>query len=141
MIYLDTNIIVYAIENHHTYGKKCKRILEDIESEKTKASCSLLVLVELIHVLGRLNKVLAAQKEKPLDMRKNIDAVLSLPLVWFDVNFAVIRRASEYDYRISGVDYIHVSTMELNSVTKIISADADFDKVDGVRRIDPLKYQ
>ena len=73
--------------------------------------------------------------------RKNKDAVLSLPIVWLDLNFLTIKRATEYDYDISGVDYIHTSTMELNSITKIISADKDFDQVDFIQRIDPLEYK
>ena len=36
MIYLDANVIIYAIENHPKYGKKCKQIMEDIESEKLR---------------------------------------------------------------------------------------------------------
>ena|SRR3989338_8208966 len=141
MIYLDTNVIIYAIENHPKYGKKCKDILEDIESEKLKAGCSVLVLVEIINVLTKLNKVLKEQKERALDIRKNVDAVLSLPIMWLDVNFAVIKKASEYNYNISGADYTHIATMELNSIRKIISADADFDKAEFIDRIDPLEYK
>lgn len=141
MIYLDTNVIIYAIENHPRYGKKCKNILEDIESEKLKAGCSVLVLVEIINVLTRLNKALKEQKERSLDIRKNIDAVLSLPIIWLDINFAVIKKASEYNYNISGADYTHIAAMELNSIKKIISADADFDEADFIDRIDPLEYK
>jgi len=138
MIYLDTNVIIYAIENHPKYGKKCKKILEDIESEKIKASCSVLVLAEAINVLTKLNKAL---KGKTLDIRKNIDAILSLPIMWIDMNFAVIRRASEYSYAISGIDYIHIATMEMNSITSILSADEDFDKAEFIKRMEPLKYE
>jgi len=141
MIYLDTNVIIYAIENHPKYGKKCKQIMEDIESEKLKAYCSVLVLVEIINVITKLNKLLKNQKEKPLDIKKNIDAVLSLPITWLDLNFAVVKRASEYSYNISGIDYAHIASMELNSVTKIISADTDFDEIEFLRRLDPLEYK
>lgn len=141
MIYLDTNVIIYAIENHPKYGKKCRNILEDIESEKLKAGSSVLVLVEIINVLTKLNKALKEQKERTLDIRKNIDAVLSLPIIWLDVNFAVIKKASEYSYNISGADYTHIAAMELNSIKKIISADADFDEADFIDRIDPLEYK
>ncbi|MBI2076320.1 MAG: type II toxin-antitoxin system VapC family toxin [Candidatus Aenigmarchaeota archaeon] len=141
MIYLDTNVIIYAIENHPKYGKKCKQIMEDIESEKLKAHCSVLVLAEMLNVMEKLNKTLKGRKEKPLDMKKNIDALLSLPIVWLDLGFAAIKRASEYSYNISGIDYIHIATMELNSVTKIISADADFDEVEFLKRGDPPEYK
>ena len=32
MKYLDTNVIIYAIENNSKYGNKCKNILEQILS-------------------------------------------------------------------------------------------------------------
>ncbi len=141
MTYLDTNVIIYAIENHLKYGKRCKRILEDIESEKLKVCCSVLVLVETINVLIKVNKVLREKKEKPLNINENIDAILSLPITWLDLNFSIIKKASEYNYNVSGVDYIHIATMELNSVGKIISADKDFDEVEFIKRVDPLDYK
>ncbi len=139
MIYLDTNVIIYAIENHPKYGKKCKQILEDIESEKLKACCSVLILAETINVLTKINKQLKGRGQ--LDISKNIDAVMSLPIMWLDMNFAVIKKASEYNYNISGIDYIHIATMELNSIAKVISADADFDEADLIKRVDPLEYK
>ncbi len=53
MIYLDTNILIYAIEQHPKYGGPCKRVLEDVESGKLKACASLLMLVEVINVLKK----------------------------------------------------------------------------------------
>ncbi len=141
MIYLDTNVFIYAIEQHQKYGKFCEKILLDIESEKLKVSASIIVLVEILNVLKKINKILNKERKKQLDIRKNIDAILSLPIIWLDLNFLTIKRATEYDYDISGVDYIHTSTMELNSITKIISADKDFDQVDFIQRIDPLEYK
>ena len=34
MKYLDTNVIIYAIENDIKYGRKCKEILEAIQHQK-----------------------------------------------------------------------------------------------------------
>lgn len=56
MIYIDTNVFIYAIENHPKYGNKCKKFLEDIENEKIKVAASVLVLVELINVITKINK-------------------------------------------------------------------------------------
>ena len=140
MKYLDTNVLVYAIENHPKYGEACKNILLDIESEKLDVCSSILVLVEFLNVLTKINKVLKKQGKKLLDIRKNIDAVLSLPVVWFDLNFFLIKRAAEYDFNVSGVDFIHIASMELNLITDIISADKELDIVTIIRRIDPLNY-
>ncbi len=141
MKYLDTNVIVYAIENHPKYGERCKRILEDVESGKLKVSCSMLVLVELINVLKKLNRVLSKQKRKELELEDNVDAVLSLGITWIDLDFLIVERASTYSFDINGVDYIHAASMEVNSITEVLSADADFDKVPMVKRLDPLGYE
>ena len=141
MKYLDTNIIVYVIENHSKYGNKCSKILKAIENGRLKVGCSLLVLVELINVLNRINKELKKQKKVTLNIKKNIDAVLSLPIVWFDLGIIIIKRASEYDFNINGVDCIHIATMELNSVNEIITADEDFARIPILRKLDPLKFR
>lgn len=140
MKYLDTNVLIYAVENHPKYGKACKKILSDAESRKVKVCASILVLVEFLNVLTKINKILKREKKKPLDTEKNIDAVLSLPIIWYDLNFFLIKHASEYDYDISGVDYVHIATMELNMVHEILSADKELDKIVFVKRTDPLGY-
>ncbi len=139
MMYLDTNIIIYAIENHPKYGNACKKILLDIESSKLKVCSSILVLVEIINVLTKINKFLK-KEGKELNIKENIDAILSLPIVWLDLNFFIIKKAAEYDYNVSGVDYVHIASMELNSVKKIISADEEISRVDFIKRVEPLKY-
>ena len=58
MKYLDTNVIVYAIESHPKYGNKCKNILQNIQDKKLEACCSVMVLVELLNVLNKINKIL-----------------------------------------------------------------------------------
>jgi len=140
MKYLDTSIIVYAVENHPVYGEACKEILSHVEDGKLKVCSSILVLVEFLNVLTKVNKLLKRENEKTVDLRKNIDAVLSLPIVWYDLNFLLIKHASEYDFDVSGVDYIHVATMELNGIHEILSADKELDKVSFIKRTDPLRY-
>ena len=141
MKYLDTNVIIYAIENHPKYGEKCKDILKAVEDATLEVCASTLVLVEVINVLCKLNRILEeAQKEK-LNIRKNIDATLSLPIQWIELDFAIIRRASEYVFKVSGIDYVHVASMELNLVNEIISADEELNKIDFIKRIDPLTFK
>lgn len=64
----------------------------------------------------------------------------SLPIVWLELNLLALERASEYDYKVSGVDYVHIALMELNMVSEIISADRGLDKVGIIKRLDPLAY-
>ncbi len=140
MIYIDTNVFVYAIENHPRFGRNCRRILEDIEGERLEASCSVLVLAELVNVLKKINDVLSKQGKKVLNIERNIEAVMSLPVVWIDLDFLVIEKASTYRFDVNGIDYMHVASMELNSMNEILSADRELDKVNLIRRTDPLDY-
>ena len=136
MIYIDTNVFVYAIENHPKYGAACKKILIDGLNRKIDAACSIRVLAELLNVLVKMRKL-----AKKLDVKGSVQAVLSFPLTWFEMDFFVLENASEYTYNISGGDYIHVATMEINAIKKVLSADAELDKIDSIERIDPLEYK
>ena len=138
-VYLDTNVLVYAIENHPEYGASCKKILQDIQDNKLRTSASIQVLAELVNVLVKLNKVLGKEKIK-LNIQENIEAVLSLPIVWLELNFTTILKATEYTYAINGADYIHLASMEIHGIKKILSADSDFDKPSEIKRINPLEY-
>lgn len=138
MKYLDTNVVIYAIESHPKYGKKCKNILKAVEGSELEVCASTLILVEVINVLCKLNRILEKKRKEKLNIRKNIDAILSLPIKWIELDFAIIRRASEYQFKVSGVDYLHVASMELNLVNEIISADEELDKIDFIERIEPL---
>ncbi len=138
MKYLDTNVIVYAIENHPKYGQSCKRILEDIYNKKLKVCSSFLVLIELINVISKINRKL--EPEKRLNIRTNIEAVTSLPIIWLDIDLIALERAAEYSYNVSGVDYVHIALMEINMVISIISADSELDKIKTINRVDPLEY-
>jgi predicted nucleic acid-binding protein len=37
-------------------------------------------------------------------------------------------------------DAIHAATMQNNGITRLISADADFNRLSSVIRVDPLAY-
>ena len=71
----------------------------------------------------------------------NIAAVLSLPIIWIDLDVLIIETASTFDYGINGVDYVHIASMEANSITEILSADQELDRVKSIKRIDPNNYR
>jgi len=139
--YLDTNVIIYAIESHPKYGEKCKDILKAVENAELEVCASTLILVEVINVLCKLNKILEEEQKEKLNIRKNIDAILSLSIKWIELDFAIIRRASEYQFKVSGIDYVHAASMELSLVNEVISADEELDKIDFIKRIDPLTFR
>ncbi|MBI4043557.1 MAG: type II toxin-antitoxin system VapC family toxin [Candidatus Diapherotrites archaeon] len=140
MKYLDTNIFIYALENHEKYGKACAKILQDLEDGRLKAACSFLVPIELIGAIQKLNKMNPKARQPELSPSKTLDIIFSYPLVWLDIGLFTIRHAATYSDELFGADCIHAASMELNGVREIISADADFDRLRGIKRVDPLKY-
>ena len=59
-------------------------------------------MVELISVLKKLNRVLSKQGGKELVIEDNIEAVLSLPITWVDLDLLIIEKASTYSLNIGG---------------------------------------
>ena len=62
----------------------------------------MLILVELVSVLKKLNRVLSKQGGKELVIEDNIEAVLSLPITWVDLDLLIIEKASTYSLNIGG---------------------------------------
>lgn len=65
---------------------------------------------------------------------------MSYPITWFELEFLTIRKSTEYLYNIASTDYFHLATTELNSIKEIISADNELDKIEFIKRTDPLEY-
>jgi predicted nucleic acid-binding protein len=119
----------------------CTKILSDLQEKKIQGACSVLVLVELINVLTKLNKIISDKGQNKLVIADNIAAVLSLPIIWIDLDISIIETASKYEYPINGVDYVHIASMNGNTIDEIFSVDRDLDKVKAIERIDPLDYK
>lgn len=134
MIYIDTNVWIYAAIAHPRYGRRCKAILEWIEKGELKAIISAQVLSEVAGVLYQ------QYREDPT---KHVVAVLSYPVKIVDVTPDIVLRAVEYsrDYGILPYDGIHVASAVSSLVTEVLSADKELDKVDIIKRIDPLRFE
>ncbi|MEK6902389.1 MAG: type II toxin-antitoxin system VapC family toxin [archaeon] len=141
MLFLDANVFLYAIQRHEKYGEACSTILQDIQSGKLKAKSSILVLAEMIGALQKINRDLIQQKEEPINIPHAFDIVMNYPIDWLDIDTTLIRNALNYTKNIFGMDCIHRSTMDAYKINQIISADAGFDNVYGIQRIDPLEYK
>lgn len=142
MMYLDTNVILYAIERHSTYGNACKRIMYAIEQGQLKVGASVFVLLEVMGGLQKFNRSpRSARQQTPLfSIQENLDALLSLPIVWFEMSIATVDRVCTHMNTIHTADALHIATAELHDIREILSADKDFDRVSSLRRIDPLTF-
>ena len=143
MIYLDTNVIIYAITHDEKYGKACAGILHAIENKELAAGASALVLLETAHTLRKLNAAFAVShgNEPLIDLHASMEALLSLPITWYDMSAPILERAVRAYPRVRTADAVHAVTAEVEGIRHILSPDADFDNIPNLERLDPREWK
>jgi len=133
MVYLDSNVFLYAIlydQASNPKARKAANILRSIEEGKTKGVTSLLTWDEVVWVVWKLIGYEYALKASA--------SMLRMPHMSFvDVNERIISRAHDLveRYKLKPRDAIHVSTALLVGEREIVSDDAEFDAVKGIERM------
>jgi predicted nucleic acid-binding protein len=126
--FVDTNIVIYAAMDG-PYRPSCLRILE-AAAHGAEARTSTAVLEEAWHVelsgrAGNLTGLAAGTYTVFTPLLAVTDEIVDAALH--------LRAAS-----VGADDRIHIATCALNGIDTIVSADAGFDGVRGIRRVDPL---
>ena len=79
-----------------------------------------------------------AGKDASIEIAK---AILTMPIRWIEVDkFVIIKMLDIYEKTtLDPRDAIHISSMKEVGLSVIVSEDKDFDRVDGIERIDASK--
>ena len=133
--FLDANIPIYAAGADHPLKQPCARILRDAAARPQDYVTNAEVLQGLLHrylatgrrSLGR--EVLRAFAEL---MEGRIEPVLAEDAL-------AASRLSERHHDVSARDLVHAAVMRRLGVTRVISADADFDRLSGIERLDSAR--
>jgi len=133
-LYIDSNIFIFAATDSGKKGKSCRKIIESIDKKKIICSSSYLVIDEVIWIL-----------KKKFDKRfalKLIKRIFSLPIKWVDVNRSVMVKMIEIteDTKLDPRDALHLASMKYNGISTIISEDADFDKISGIKKVNSSTF-
>jgi len=126
---IDANVIVYAAVPSR-YRQACLMILEAVAEGRAEGRISTAILEEVWHIelSGRAGVIDGLARRAYL---------LFTPLL--PVDDEIVARALDVDVpRLGANDRIHVATALANGIDTILSADADFDRVPALRRVDPL---
>ena len=132
-LFIDTNIPIYAAGREHPLKPFCQRIVMLAARRHREFTTSSAVLQEIIHYYLSNNRWVEGRgifREFVETMRGSIEPVHP------DDAILAAELASQ-DLRVGGHDLIHVAVMRRLGITRIISADRDFDRIDGVQRLDP----
>jgi uncharacterized protein len=132
MVYLDSNVFIYAIiydKEDEPKAKKANDILLNIENGKIAAYTSTLTWDEVVWVISR-----AMGRKEGASQGKKMLGFPNLQFVVADEN--VLARAQKLidKYSLSPRDSIHIASALEKRIKQIISDDADFDQVKEIRR-------
>jgi len=154
-LFLDANTLVYHFEPHPTLGPACTQLLQRIEQKELIGCCSTHVLSEVAHRLMMieasrlpgvgLTKVKRRLQQKPaivqslMQFRIAIEEVLQGSLRLLTISPAFIVEAAKVSQQtgLLSNDALVVAVMQANGLTKLASADTDFDRLPGITRYAP----
>lgn len=130
---VDVNVVMYSEGREHIYRDSCKMIMDSVDTWPNEFAIDTETLQEILHVYsgrGELEKGLAVT-ERLLNLFSDI-----IPITATEIATAIRLMATSRD--LDARDAIHVAVVMEHGLEGIVSADRDFDRIPGLRRIDPM---
>ncbi|TFG28582.1 MAG: PIN domain-containing protein [Promethearchaeota archaeon] len=133
---MDSNIIVYALNQDLPEHSECRNLLKNIAEGKETISIPSIVLMESYHALVNAYKYDGSEVKKRL-----ISIIDSENINVLEISVSTILLAFEIadEYKTGGRDSLIAASLLEYDIKKIYSHDKDFDKIKRLKRIDPVK--
>ena len=130
MIYLDSNIFIYAALNMKPAADNCIKMLEKAVKNEIEVCTSVLTWDEFFHSIKKnLGASYAAiESERLLKF-------LNLKFIDADIEVVSLAQRLTTKYNLGPRDAIHAASAILNRCKEIMSDDPDFDKIKEIKRI------
>jgi predicted nucleic acid-binding protein len=128
MLYLDTNVFVYAAVNTEELGEKSGALLLKIQQGEEKAVTSVLTMDEVFWSIKKHDRTAAFEACQALLNFPNIEIIPATK----ELALSALQIIKEC--RLDPRDAIHAATAIAEKVDCIVSADAHFDRVKGLKR-------
>ena len=130
MIFVDSNIPMYLVGAEHPNKARSRILLERCIQDGTRLVTDTEVLQEILHRYAAISRRDAIQPA--------FDALLGVVDEVFAIELSCVDRAKTLLHGRPGLsarDAIHIATMELHGVPRILTFDAGFDGHPGIDRI------
>jgi uncharacterized protein len=130
VIFVDSNIPMYLVGAPHPNKVEARRLLEACIHREERLVTDAEVLQEILHRYAAIRRRDAIQPA--------FDALLGVIDDVLPVELADVERAKSVvlgSDRLSARDALHVAVMERHRIARILTFDAAFDDVPGVRRV------
>ncbi len=131
---LDVNVPMYAAGQAHPYREACVWVMTEIAEERLAAAIDVECIQEILYRYGELQRweIGLTMATSLLDLVPIVYAVSPT-----DVRMAVDLFGQYAPQGIRARDLIHVAVMCNHGLTKIISTNRHFDRIEEIVRIDP----
>jgi len=130
MIFVDSNIPMYLVGAPHPHKNDARRWLEELVSGQERLVTDAEVLQEILHRYVSI--------KRPDAIQPAFDALLGVVDEVFSVDQAAVERAKQIvlgHKALSARDAVHLATMQIHSVKRILSFDRGFDGFPGMTRL------
>jgi predicted nucleic acid-binding protein len=130
VILVDSNIPMYLVGAPHPHKADAQRLVEGLIASRERMVTDAEVLQEILHRYVAIDRRDAIQPA--------LDAILGVVDEVLSVDLAAVERAKQIvlGYRqLSARDAVHLSIMEQNGISQILSFDSGFDGFPGITRI------
>lgn len=131
-VYLDTNVLVYAIGGDSPHREPCRAILRAVAERRVAGETSAYAVQEFVRQRRRRGDPEAVPRARsvmevctevhPVDCAVLLDAIQTV----------------ERHPRLDIADAVHVATAAIHRIGRIVSADRGLDGIPDIQRIDPL---
>jgi predicted nucleic acid-binding protein len=155
-VFVDANILIFAVTGHPTYGAACDVFLDRVEQKEITAVTSTHILGEVVHRMmtieaadrfGWPNQGIAnrlrrhpAEVQQLVRPRQALDEINAAGVSVLVVSVPEVGLTTDVS-RQTGLlygDALVVAVMRDHGLTLLASLDADFDRVPGLTRYSPV---
>lgn len=128
--FVDANVLVYSRTRSSPYHEACADIVEAVARGDAPGRTSVAALEEVWH---------AEISRKVGDLSGLTQRAYAVFTPLLGITDAIFRLALSSEIRrLDTKDRVHIATCFANDIATIVSADAAFDRVEGISRVDPL---
>jgi hypothetical protein len=130
--YVDTNVFLYAIGTEHGYREPCRELVRALGRGSLAGETSVETLQEISHHRRRRGDPAATERA-----RAAAGLCRALHAVDAEIAFTALDLVDSHP-ELPSRDAVHAATALARGLRSVVTADADFDMVPGLERVDPL---
>lgn len=137
MRFADANVFLYAfLKTERKLSEKDVKLKQASKSIIERVEKSEKVLTSVVHLSEISNILESMMSSNALDIIESILMNENIEIV--EVNKDMYATATELSkiYKVSLNDCIAIIIMKTNGINEIYSFDSDFDKIDGIKRVE-----